>query len=54
MKLQRKMQRMLANNQHKLLQGRRGPVNFQVNNHVRELGQVEFNALKHGFLVRIF
>jgi hypothetical protein len=54
MQLQREMQRVLADNQHKLLQGSSWPVDFQMNNHVRELRQVEFNALKHGFLVRIF
>ena len=54
MQLQGKMQRMLADDQHKLFQCGGGPVDFEVDDHVCELGDVEFDAFKDGFLVRVF
>jgi hypothetical protein len=53
MQLQREVQRMLAHDEHKLLEGRRGPVHLQVDDHVRQLGQVELDALESRLEVRV-
>lgn len=54
MQLQGKVQRVLADNQDELFQSSGGPVDFEVDDHVCELWDVEFDAFKDGFLVRVF
>ena len=44
---------VLAHDEHELLERRRGPVHLQVDDHVRELREVELDALEHRLLVRV-
>jgi len=44
---------VLADDEHELLERRRGPVHLQVDDHVRQLREVELDALEDGLLVRV-
>lgn len=44
---------VLADDEHELLERRRGPVHLQVDDHVRELRDVELDALEDRLLVRV-
>jgi len=53
MELEGKMEGMLADDEDELLQCCRGPIDFQMDNHMSQLRDVELDPFKHGLIVRI-